>query len=163
QLQEPRRLRQLRPEVPAALDDLVHQMLDRRPGHRPPSPLAVANALRPFVPHHSGILPAVEPRNAAPAEQLAQTVQQLEQSLAAPRGRVGDRSLEALAREHGTSLDFLGLARAIVRSHHERHAGRGYPDRLAGDAIPPAGRLVAVADVYDALRRMRLYKPALAH
>jgi HD-GYP domain-containing protein (c-di-GMP phosphodiesterase class II) len=76
---------------------------------------------------------------------------------------VGDRLLEALAREHGQSLPFLGMARAIVRHHHERYDGRGYPDRLAGDAIPAAARLTALADVYDTLRRQRLYKPARPH
>jgi response regulator RpfG family c-di-GMP phosphodiesterase len=76
---------------------------------------------------------------------------------------IGDKLLETLAKEHGTALDFLGMARVIVRSHHERWDGKGYPDRLAGEAIPPAARLVAVADVYDALRRMRLYKPAMSH
>jgi putative two-component system response regulator len=76
---------------------------------------------------------------------------------------IGDRILESLGREHGTSLEFLGTARAIVRHHHERWDGRGYPDRLAADAIPPAARVAAVADVYDALRRERLHKPALPH
>jgi response regulator RpfG family c-di-GMP phosphodiesterase len=76
---------------------------------------------------------------------------------------VGDRILEALGREHGQSLEFLGMARAIVRHHHERYDGRGYPDRLAGDAIPAAARLTALADVYDTLRRPRLYKPARSH
>jgi response regulator RpfG family c-di-GMP phosphodiesterase/tRNA A-37 threonylcarbamoyl transferase component Bud32 len=76
---------------------------------------------------------------------------------------IGDRILEALAQEHGESLAFLGVAAAIVRHHHERFDGRGYPDRLSGDAIPAAARLVAVADVYDALRRQRFHKPALSH
>jgi response regulator RpfG family c-di-GMP phosphodiesterase/serine/threonine protein kinase len=76
---------------------------------------------------------------------------------------IGDRILEELGREHGESLAFLGTASAIVRHHHERYDGSGYPDRLAGDAIPAAARLVAPADVYDALRRRRLHKPALAH
>ncbi len=76
---------------------------------------------------------------------------------------IGDRILEALAREHGTSLEFLGMARSIVRHHHERFDGRGYPDRLSGDAIPPAARLAGVADVYDALRRERPHKPAMPH
>src|SRR6185312_11571376 len=44
---------------------------------------------------------------------------------------IGDRILEVLGREHGHSLEFLGTARAIVRHHHERYDGRGYPDRLA--------------------------------
>jgi len=55
------------------------------------------------------------------------------------------------------------MARGIVRHHHERFDGRGYPDGLAGDAIPAAARLTAVADVYDALRRERLHKPAMSH
>jgi HD-GYP domain-containing protein (c-di-GMP phosphodiesterase class II) len=76
---------------------------------------------------------------------------------------IGDSPLDALGREHGGSLEFLGMARTIVRHHHERHDGRGYPDRLAGEAIPAAARLVALADVYDALRRQRLYKTALPH
>jgi response regulator RpfG family c-di-GMP phosphodiesterase len=76
---------------------------------------------------------------------------------------IGDRMLEALAREYGASLEFLGTARAIVRHHHERFDGRGYPDRLCGDAIPPAARIVAVADVYDALRRQRVFKAAMSH
>jgi HD-GYP domain-containing protein (c-di-GMP phosphodiesterase class II) len=71
--------------------------------------------------------------------------------------------LEALAQQHGESLMFLGTASAIVRHHHERFDGTGYPDRLAGDAIPVAARLVALADVYDALRRKRFHKPALGH
>jgi response regulator RpfG family c-di-GMP phosphodiesterase/serine/threonine protein kinase len=76
---------------------------------------------------------------------------------------IGDQILEALGQEHGTSLDFLTMAGAIVRHHHERYDGTGYPDGLVGDAIPPAARLVALADVYDALRRERSHKPALCH
>ena len=76
---------------------------------------------------------------------------------------IGDRILEALAREHGTSLEFLGMARSVVRHHHERYDGRGYPDRLEGDAIPTSARLAALADVYDALRRARPHKRAMPH
>jgi putative two-component system response regulator len=76
---------------------------------------------------------------------------------------IGDQILEAIGQEHGTSLDFLTMACAIVRHHHERYDGTGYPDRLGGEAIPPAARLVALADVYDALRRRRSHKPALSH
>ena len=56
---------------------------------------------------------------------------------------IGDRMLESLAKEHGSSLEFLGAARAIVRSHHERWDGKGYPDGLAADAIPASARLTA--------------------
>ncbi len=86
-----------------------------------------------------------------------------ERALVETHTLIGDRILEVLGREHGHSLEFLGMARAIVRHHHERYDGRGYPDRLAGDAIPAAARIVAVADVYDALRRARQHKDAMSH
>ena len=86
-----------------------------------------------------------------------------ERALMETHALIGDRILEGLGREHGASLPFLGLASAVVRSHHERWDGQGYPDRLAGDAIPPVARLTALADVYDALRRQRYHKPAWPH
>jgi response regulator RpfG family c-di-GMP phosphodiesterase len=76
---------------------------------------------------------------------------------------IGHRILLSLAQEYGESLGFLGLASSIVRHHHERYDGSGYPDGLAGEEIPAAARLVAVADVYDALRRRRFHKSALSH
>jgi putative two-component system response regulator len=51
----------------------------------------------------------------------------------------------------------------LIRWHHERVDGRGYPDGLAGDAIPLLPRLLAVADVYDALTSDRPYRPAVPH
>ncbi|MEW6265410.1 MAG: two-component system response regulator [Thermodesulfobacteriota bacterium] len=62
-----------------------------------------------------------------------------------------------------SSLSFLNFAREIVYSHHEKWDGRGYPQGLAGEAIPVSGRLMAVADVYDALISRRVYKPPLPH
>jgi response regulator RpfG family c-di-GMP phosphodiesterase/tRNA A-37 threonylcarbamoyl transferase component Bud32 len=76
---------------------------------------------------------------------------------------IGDRILEALRQRHGRSLSFLRQAQAIVRSHHEHYDGRGYPDKLIGETIPAGARMVAIADVYDALRRQRPYRPALGH
>jgi response regulator RpfG family c-di-GMP phosphodiesterase len=76
---------------------------------------------------------------------------------------IGGDTLEKVARKHGFARAFLQMAVEIARHHHERHDGRGYPDGLAGDAIPLAARIVAVADVYDALRSRRVYKPALSH
>lgn len=60
----------------------------------------------------------------------------------------------------GSSSRLLQLAALIARTHHERWDGTGYPEKLAGEAIPLAGRIVAVADVFDALTAPRAYKPA---
>ena len=51
----------------------------------------------------------------------------------------------------------------IARSHHEKWNGKGYPDGLRGEAIPFPARIMAVADVYDALRSERCYKPPFSH
>jgi putative two-component system response regulator len=58
---------------------------------------------------------------------------------------------------------FLRFAREIAYSHQEKWDGSGYPEGLAGDAIPVAARLMALADVYDALISKRVYKPAFPH
>jgi putative two-component system response regulator len=76
---------------------------------------------------------------------------------------IGAAIVDSVAREFGAALTDLATARGIVRHHHERWDGGGYPDRLTGDAIPPAARLTAIADVYDALRRKRPHKPAFSH
>jgi HD-GYP domain-containing protein (c-di-GMP phosphodiesterase class II) len=59
-----------------------------------------------------------------------------------------------------SGISFLGQAAEVVRSHHERWDGQGYPDRLAGEAIPLAARVFAVADVLDALTTERPYRQA---
>jgi putative nucleotidyltransferase with HDIG domain len=56
-------------------------------------------------------------------------------------------------------IEFLGEAKLVVRHHHERWDGAGYPDRLAGEQIPLAARVFAVADVLDALTTVRPYRP----
>jgi response regulator RpfG family c-di-GMP phosphodiesterase len=76
---------------------------------------------------------------------------------------IGAETLREVARQHGTALAFLQMAIDITRHHHERYDGTGYPDRLSGSAIPLAARIVAICDVYDALRSRRVYKPALGH
>lgn len=58
---------------------------------------------------------------------------------------------------------FLHYAKEIAGSHHEKWDGSGYPNRLAGDDIPVEGRLMAIADVYDALISKRVYKPPFTH
>jgi len=67
---------------------------------------------------------------------------------------IGDRLCGALRS--------LRRVRPIVRHHHERMDGTGYPDRLRGDAIPLLARIVGVVDVFDALMAERPYKPALS-
>ncbi|MDT8284816.1 MAG: HD domain-containing phosphohydrolase, partial [Thermovirgaceae bacterium] len=58
---------------------------------------------------------------------------------------------------------WLGMGRNICRYHHEKWDGTGYPEGLSGESIPWEARIVALADVYDALRSSRSYKSALTH
>ncbi|MEK3883454.1 HD-GYP domain-containing protein [Paenibacillus sp. PL2-23] len=60
-------------------------------------------------------------------------------------------------------LGFMTEELAVVRSHHERWNGSGYPDRLHGESIPLVARIAAIADVYDALTSSRSYRAALSH
>ena len=65
--------------------------------------------------------------------------------------------LESIPQLRGS--EFYDYACDIARHHHERWDGKGYPDRLAGDAISPWAQVVSLADVYDALSCKRVYKP----
>ena len=76
---------------------------------------------------------------------------------------IGAETLREVARRHPFATGFLRMAIDIARSHHERWDGTGYPDRLAGEQIPLAARILAIADVYDALRAKRVYKPERTH
>lgn len=75
---------------------------------------------------------------------------------------LGAQTLDAALREH-PEAGFLRMARDIAATHHERFDGTGYPRRIKGADIPLCGRIVAVADVYDALTTKRVYKGAFAH
>lgn len=70
------------------------------------------------------------------------------------------RAVDRLGDDAGLMLTY---GRQIARHHHEKWDGSGYPDGLAGEAIPLAARLMAVADVYDALISARPYKKAMTH
>ena len=72
---------------------------------------------------------------------------------------------DALERAKGDSGDssFLSVARDISLTHHEKWDGSGYPNGLKAEQIPLSGRLMALADVYDALITKRVYKPAFSH
>ncbi len=76
--------------------------------------------------------------------------------------RLGAEAIEQAERDAVTPVAFLDLAKEIARWHHEKWDGTGYPDGLAGDAIPVSARLMALADVFDALISPRVYKPALS-
>jgi putative two-component system response regulator len=69
----------------------------------------------------------------------------------------------ALGAELVGDLRTLEDVRPLIRHHHERLDGSGYPDGLRGDAIPVGVRIMAVVDVYDALRTMRPYKAEMTH
>ena len=68
---------------------------------------------------------------------------------------IGEQILAPLLREHVTVLE-------IVRWHHERFDGHGFPDRLGGSVIPLGARIVAIADSFDAMTSERPYRPALS-
>jgi putative two-component system response regulator len=76
---------------------------------------------------------------------------------------LGRDAIEQAERQLGTPVEFLKVAKEIAYSHQEKWDGSGYPEGLAGDAIPVSARLMAVADVYDALISRRVYKPAFPH
>ncbi len=76
---------------------------------------------------------------------------------------LGRDAIEQAERQLGTPVEFLKLAKEIAYSHQEKWDGSGYPEGLAGDGIPVSARLMAVADVYDALISRRVYKPAFTH
>ena len=74
---------------------------------------------------------------------------------------IGAEMLDQLSYYKDEAL--VKMAYQICRWHHERYVGRGYPDGLAGEEIPIAAQIVALADVYDALTSKRVYKPAFSH
>jgi response regulator RpfG family c-di-GMP phosphodiesterase len=76
---------------------------------------------------------------------------------------LGRDAIQRAEDQLGVQVDFLSLAKEIAYSHQEKWDGSGYPQALAGDAIPISARLMAVADVYDALISRRVYKQGMPH
>lgn len=76
--------------------------------------------------------------------------------------QIGADALSIAEGQFGKT-SFLSVAREISLTHHEKWDGSGYPNKLSGDSIPLSGRLMALADVYDALISKRVYKPAFSH
>lgn len=76
---------------------------------------------------------------------------------------IGRDALQAAEMRMGAESSFLSIAKEIAYAHHERWDGTGYPEGLSGEAIPLSARLMAVADVYDALISKRVYKSPMTH
>lgn len=76
---------------------------------------------------------------------------------------LGRDAILAAERRLGLELPFLTYAKEIAYTHQEKWDGTGYPEGLSGDDIPISGRLMAVADVYDALICRRIYKEGMSH
>lgn len=76
---------------------------------------------------------------------------------------LGRNIISATGKRLHTSNQFLKFAESSTLSHHEKWDGSGYPQGLAGDAIPIPARMMAIADVYDAIISKRVYKEAMEH
>jgi len=72
--------------------------------------------------------------------------------------QLGSDAIELAEKDAERSVEFLSLAKEIAHWHHEKWDGTGYPDGLAGDTIPVSARIMALADVFDALISRRVYK-----
>jgi len=76
---------------------------------------------------------------------------------------LGHNAIENAEKQLGITVDFLACAKEIALRHQEKWDGSGYPGQLVGNSIPISARLMAVADVYDALTSRRIYKDAMPH
>jgi putative two-component system response regulator len=83
-------------------------------------------------------------------------------SIMKTHARVGAQLLKDMY-ERMPAHTYLQFARMIAAAHHERFDGKGYPDGLAGEAIPVCARIMAIADVYDALLDDRVYRKRMTH
>jgi len=75
----------------------------------------------------------------------------------------GVKAIESAEKDINKSVEFLDIAKEIARWHHEHWDGNGYPDQISGELIPLSARLMAVADVFDALISKRVYKEAMSY
>ena len=86
-----------------------------------------------------------------------------EMTIMQTHAKLGSDAIEHAERDIEIPLAFLSTAKEIAHWHHEKWDGSGYPDGLTESAIPVSARLMAVADVFDTLTSVRVYKPALSY
>ena len=86
-----------------------------------------------------------------------------EMAIMQTHAKLGSDAIEQAEQDIEMPLEFLTLAKEIAHWHHEKWDGSGYPDGLIGNAIPVSARLMAVADVFDALISPRVYKKAMPY
>jgi putative two-component system response regulator len=77
--------------------------------------------------------------------------------------QLGSAAIELAEQDASDAVKFFSLAKEIAHWHHEKWDGSGYPDGLAGDAIPVSARIMAISDVFDALISRRVYKDAMPY
>ncbi len=77
--------------------------------------------------------------------------------------KLGRDAIQHAEDQLGLEVEFLKFAKEIAYGHQEKWDGSGYPQGLAGESIPISARLMAVADVYDALISRRVYKEGMPH
>jgi len=75
---------------------------------------------------------------------------------------IGVKTLQSVQKDYPNN-EFINIGVNLTRAHHEKWDGSGYPDGVAGEDIPLCGRIMAVVDVYDALRSKRPYKEPFSH
>jgi response regulator RpfG family c-di-GMP phosphodiesterase len=86
-----------------------------------------------------------------------------EQAIVQQHTVLGAAIVADIGQRYNAAMPELGLAQEVIRSHHEKWDGTGYPDGLRGPAIPLAARVVALTAVYESLRTKRPHRPALSH
>ncbi len=86
-----------------------------------------------------------------------------EMSIMQTHARIGAEAIEKAEDDVAMPVPFLTFAKQIANFHHEKWDGSGYPDGLKGEEIPVSARLMALADVFDALITARVYKPAMSY
>lgn len=77
--------------------------------------------------------------------------------------KIGHAALVRAEKTLGLSTPFLSVAKEVILSHHEKWDASGYPQKLAGTQIPVSARIIAIADVYDALITNKVYRSGMPH